>query len=43
MHGVIYRTCSHSSFQRVIIFGVNTVSNSHSELKPEDIAPTHLR
>ena len=39
MHGVIHRTCSHSSFQRVIIFGVHIVCNSHSELKPEDIAP----
>ena len=39
MHGLINRTRSHSSFQRVIIFGVHTVCNSHSELKPEDIAP----
>ena len=37
-HGLIYRTCSHSSFRRVIIFGVHTVCNSHSELEPEDIA-----
>ena len=39
MHGLIHRTCSHSNFQRVIIIGVHTVYNSHSELKPEDIAP----